>query len=200
MHTCVQRDSSQQPSKFDTERFPFGIHNHWRFLHFLYISFIEHSVFCPVRWTLRFFFCLNNVHYIGLFNRLNKLSYLLTFTWSVMYRENVIMFRILMEMTVKGCRKAWCRIYSSYKKALTQHRIIIYSAKHNTNAIFRCPFFRDDTIESIGSVYIQVWLWNPPEVRKVILCSKQETLTPPGHLVSPPVCRGPWMPTVVLYC
>ena len=29
--------------------------------------------------------------------------------------------------------------------------------------------------------------------------AKQETLTPPGHLVSPLVCRGPWMPTVVLY-
>ena len=29
---------------------------------------------------------------------------------------------------------------------------------------------------------------------------KQETLTPPGHLVSPLVCRDPWMSTVVLYC
>ena len=29
--------------------------------------------------------------------------------------------------------------------------------------------------------------------------SQQETLTPPGHLVSPLVCRGPWMSTVVLY-
>ena len=30
--------------------------------------------------------------------------------------------------------------------------------------------------------------------------AKQETLTPPGHLVSPLLCRGPWMSTVVLYC
>ena len=30
--------------------------------------------------------------------------------------------------------------------------------------------------------------------------AKQETLTPPLHLVSPLVCRGPWMSTVVLYC
>ena len=30
--------------------------------------------------------------------------------------------------------------------------------------------------------------------------AKQETLTPPGHLVSSLVCRGPWMSTVVLYC
>ena len=30
--------------------------------------------------------------------------------------------------------------------------------------------------------------------------AKKETLTPPGHLVSPLVCRGPWMSTVVLYC
>ena len=29
--------------------------------------------------------------------------------------------------------------------------------------------------------------------------AKQETLTPPGHLVSPLVCRGLWMSTVVLY-
>ena len=30
--------------------------------------------------------------------------------------------------------------------------------------------------------------------------AKQETLTPPVHLVSPLVCKGPWMSTVVLYC
>ena len=30
--------------------------------------------------------------------------------------------------------------------------------------------------------------------------AKQETLTPPGYLVSTLVCRGPWMYTVVLYC
>ena len=30
--------------------------------------------------------------------------------------------------------------------------------------------------------------------------AKQETLTPPGHLDSPLVCRGPWMFIVVLYC
>ena len=30
--------------------------------------------------------------------------------------------------------------------------------------------------------------------------AKQETLTLPGHLFSPLVCRGPWMSTVVLYC
>ena len=30
--------------------------------------------------------------------------------------------------------------------------------------------------------------------------AKQETLTPPGHLDSPLICRGPWMSTVVLYC
>ena len=30
--------------------------------------------------------------------------------------------------------------------------------------------------------------------------AKQETLTPPVHLVSPLVCRGPWMSTLVLYC
>ena len=30
--------------------------------------------------------------------------------------------------------------------------------------------------------------------------AKQETLTPPGHLVSPLLCRGPWISSVVLYC
>ena len=29
---------------------------------------------------------------------------------------------------------------------------------------------------------------------------KCHLLTPPGHLVSPLACRGPWMSTVVLYC
>ena len=30
--------------------------------------------------------------------------------------------------------------------------------------------------------------------------AKQEALTPPGHLVSPLIFRGPWMSTVVLFC
>ena len=32
------------------------------------------------------------------------------------------------------------------------------------------------------------------------VASQAWTLTPPGHLVSPLVCRGPWMSTVVFYC
>ena len=35
---------------------------------------------------------------------------------------------------------------------------------------------------------------------KRVRLAKQETLTSPGHLVSPVVCRDPWMSTVVLYC
>ena len=35
---------------------------------------------------------------------------------------------------------------------------------------------------------------------RLVQLAKQETLTPPGHLVSALVCRGPWMSTVVLYC
>ena len=38
------------------------------------------------------------------------------------------------------------------------------------------------------------------QVTSVLCLAKQETLPPPGHLVSPLVCRGPWMSTVVLYC
>ena len=34
----------------------------------------------------------------------------------------------------------------------------------------------------------------------LVRLAKQETLTSPGHLVSPLVCRGPWMSTMVLYC
>ena len=34
----------------------------------------------------------------------------------------------------------------------------------------------------------------------ILMLAKQEKLTPPGHLISPLVCRGPWMSTVVLYC
>ena len=57
----------------------------------------------------------------------------------------------------------------------------------------------------IESVHIQ----RQASISSFSLCSghswrvqlaKQETLTPPGHLVSPLFCRGPWMSTVVLYC
>ena len=52
-----------------------------------------------------------------------------------------------------------------------------------------------------------LWLWH--FLYTLSLCrvhswrvrlAKPETLNPPGHLVSPLVCRSPWMPTMVLYC
>ena len=42
--------------------------------------------------------------------------------------------------------------------------------------------------------------WNAWNHSWRVRLAKQETLTPPGHLVSPLVWRGPWMSTVVLYC
>ena len=57
----------------------------------------------------------------------------------------------------------------------------------------------------IVSIHIQIQasiytysLWRGHSWR--VRLAKQETLTPPGHLVSPLVCRGSWMSTVVLYC
>ena len=44
------------------------------------------------------------------------------------------------------------------------------------------------------------WIWMNDIIAIVYIVGKQETLTPPGHLVSPLVCRGLWMSTVVLYC
>ena len=51
---------------------------------------------------------------------------------------------------------------------------------------------------SVKSPYIYPLLCRRHSWR--VRLAKQETLTPPGHLVSPLVCRGPWMSTVVLYC
>ena len=65
-----------------------------------------------------------------------------------------------------------------------------------------------------------LWLWHflcsvgprpvsSLHIYKLLLCrghswrvrlGKQETLTPPGYLISPLVCRSPRMSTVVLYC
>ena len=53
------------------------------------------------------------------------------------------------------------------------------------------------TIDFIASIYtLSLCLGHSWRVR----LAKQETLTPPGHLVSPLVCRGPWKSAVVLYC
>ena len=53
-----------------------------------------------------------------------------------------------------------------------------------------------------------LWLWHflytllniRFAVSGIMRLAKQETLTPPWHLVSPLVCRGPWISTVVLFC
>ena len=52
------------------------------------------------------------------------------------------------------------------------------------------------TVSSLHIYTLPLWRGHSWRVR----LSKQETLTPPGHLVSPLVCRGPWMSTVLLYC
>ena len=62
--------------------------------------------------------------------------------------------------------------------------------------LFRGVFCGCDT-SYIVSVHIQcqasIYTLSSWRVR----LAKQETLIPPGHLVSPLVCRGPWMSTVV---
>ena len=50
-------------------------------------------------------------------------------------------------------------------------------------------------VSSLHKYTLSLCRWHSLRVR----LAKQETLTPPGHLVSPLVCRGPWMSTVVFY-
>ena len=61
----------------------------------------------------------------------------------------------------------------------------------------------------LGGNHLYMCKWFVPRCKWIIprhscrvQLAKQETLTPPGHLVSPLVCRGSctWMSTVVLYC
>ena len=71
--------------------------------------------------------------------------------------------------------------------------------------------FKDHFVYSINytSYIVSVHILCQASIYTLSLCrghswrgrqAKQETLTPPGHLISPLVCRGPWMSTVVLYC
>ena len=53
-------------------------------------------------------------------------------------------------------------------------------------------------VQCQASIYIYTLLCRGHSLR--VRLAEQETLTPPEHLVSPLVCRGPLMSTVVLYC
>ena len=92
--------------------------------------------------------------------------------------------------------------------------------------LFPLPCGAGSTVPARGSTQVEIclfpgvlWLWHflysvglhPVSSLHIcpLLCRghlwrvrlvKQETLTPPGHLVSPLIFRGPWMSTVVLYC
>ena len=50
----------------------------------------------------------------------------------------------------------------------------------------------------VSSLPINTSLWREHSWR--VRLAKHETVIPPGHLVSPLVCRGSCMSTVVLYC
>ena len=67
--------------------------------------------------------------------------------------------------------------------------------------LVRCGFdtFYIVSIQIQCQAFINTFLLCRGHSRRVRL-AKQAMLTPPGHLVSPLVCRGPWMSTVMLYC
>ena len=64
--------------------------------------------------------------------------------------------------------------------------------------LFINPSVRNDSDHANKFVLLTLSLFRGHSWR--VRLAKQETLTPPGHLVSPLVFRGPWMSTVVLYC
>ena len=120
-------------------------------------------------------------------------------------------------------QKGWCNNPTKlqFKSILTQ-KILMLSKRYESTEVDRrtwlhvdwsyyecyCAFYLvscgSDT-SHIVSVHIQC----QASIYTLSLCrvhscrvrlAKQETLTPPGHLVSPLVYRVPWMSTVVLYC
>ena len=117
----------------------------------------------------------------------------------------------------------WCSIVGA---TVTVHQFCIL---HFCHTYLYCSLCRVELVVQFparGSIQVLLclfpgvlWLWHflysvgPHQVSSLhiytfvgrghswrVRLAKQETLTPPGHLVSPLVRRGPWMSTVVLYC
>ena len=82
-------------------------------------------------------------------------------------------------------------------KALAQGMYMWYSPTWNSSKVIaKIKVFRHVHIQFQASIYtISMCHGHSWRVR----LDKQESLTPPGHLVSPLVCWDPWMSTVVLY-
>ena len=101
----------------------------------------------------------------------------------------------------------FCILHFCHTCSLCRVELVVQFPARGSTQVLLCLFLVCCGCDTsyIVSVHIQC----QASIYKLSLCrghswrvrlAKQETLTPPGHLVSPLVYRGPWMSTVVLYC
>ena len=104
--------------------------------------------------------------------------------------------------------QSFCILHFCHTCSLCRVELVVQFPTRGSTQVLLCFFswlcYGCDT-SYIVSVHIQC----QASIYTLSLCrghswrvwlAKQETLTPSGHLVSPLVCRDPWMSTVVLYC
>ena len=103
--------------------------------------------------------------------------------------------------------KFFCILHLCHTRSLCRVELVVqFPARGSTQVLlclfpgvlWLCHFLYSVGPHPVSSLNIYTLLCRGHSWR--VRLAKQETLTPPGHLVSPLVCRGPWMSTVVLYC
>ena len=98
----------------------------------------------------------------------------------------------------------FCILHVCNTCSLCRVELVVKFPARGSTRVLLCPFPGVLWLYSVGqhpvsSLHIYI-LCCVAGIHGRVRLAKQETLTPPGHLVSPLVCRGPWMSTVVLYC
>ena len=93
-----------------------------------------------------------------------------------------------------------------------EFQFLTRSAKYSSPRVVRLKYYYSFFLVCCGcdtSYIVSVHIQCQATIYTLSLCrghswrvriAKQETLTPPGHLFSPLVCRGPWMSSVVFFC
>ena len=105
------------------------------------------------------------------------------------------------------CISSFVFLHFCHTCSLCRVKLVVQFSSRGSTQVSLCLFLVCCSCDTyyIVLVYIQC----QSSIYTLSLCSghswrvrpaKQETLTPPGHLVSPLICRGLWMSTVVLYC
>ena len=126
--------------------------------------------------------------------------------WKKRYQNQILNSWICIVGATVTVHQFFCILHFCHTCSLCRGELVVQFPARGSTQVLLClipgvlwlwHLLYSDNLHPVSSLHIYPLLCRGHSWR--VRLAKQETLTPPGHLVSPLVYRGMWMSTVVLY-